>query len=354
MFYIHQAACISPQQTFSGTEIDLSHEYGSIDNRMRVLEPPYPGIPDNILRRMAKAVRMGVGTSIPLIRSAAAHPPAGIIIGTANGGMEESVKFLKQIIEYNEDMLTPGNFVQSIPNAISSQISLLSKNKGYNTTHVHRGLAFENAVIDAAMMLRENPANSYLVGGVDEIATYHYNLEDLAGSYKKEVVSSKHLYESNSPGSIAGEGAAMFLVSTIREQALARLRSLVTVHTEDREAVTRQLQEFLDQTLSSGEKPDLFLSGENGDNRLSSFYTGCEDYLKGYAGIPVARFKHLSGEYPTASAFGCWVACRLIGGMPLAPHMIKYGTAPAAYRNILLYNNYKGLQHSFMLLSAPN
>ena len=170
---------------------------------------------------MAKAVRMGVGTSLPLIKSAAAHPPAGIIIGTANGGMEESVKFLKQIIEYNEDMLTPGNFVQSIPNAISSQISLLSKNKGYNTTHVHRGLAFENAVIDAAMMLRENPANSYLVGGVDEIATYHYNLENLAGSYKKEVVSSQHLYDTDSPGSIAGEGAAMFLVGNEKEQAMA-------------------------------------------------------------------------------------------------------------------------------------
>ena len=350
MFYIHQTTCISPQQTFSGTEIDLSHEYGSIDNRMQVLEPPYQGIPDNILRRMAKAVRMGVGTSLPLIRSAAAHPPAGIIIGTANGGMEESVKFLKQIIEYNEDMLTPGNFVQSIPNAISSQISLLSKNKGYNTTHVHRGLAFENAVIDAAMMLRENPANSYLVGGVDEIATYHYNLENLAGSYKKEVVSSKHLYETYSPGSIAGEGAAMFLVNNVKEQALARLRSLVTLHTEDKGAVTRQLQAFLDQTLQAGEKPDLFLSGENGDNRISHFYNACEDILD--KGLPVARYKHLSGEYPTAAAFGLWVACRLVGGMPIAPHMIKHGTAPTAYKNILLYNNYKGLQHSFMLLSA--
>lgn len=378
MFYIHQASCISPQQTFSGTKIDLSREYESVDNRMKVLEPPYPGIPDNILRRMAKAVRTGVGTALPLIREAGDRPPEGIIIGTANGGMEESVKFLKQIIEYKEDMLTPGNFVQSIPNAISSQISLLSKNKGYNTTHVHRGLAFENAVLDAAMMLKENQQSSYLVGGVDEIATYHYNLENLAGSYKKEVISSRHLYESDSPGSIAGEGAAMFLVNNVKEHALARVRALVTLHSAEEKAVTGQLQDFLEGQLASGgektpgasvagAKPDLFLTGENGDNRVSPFYTACEAILD--KDIPVARYKHLSGEYPTASAFALWLACQVVGGqLALPSHMLKRPPSPGSlplsgettpipaaspiYKNILLYNNYKGIQHSFMLVSS--
>src|SRR3979490_1126838 len=123
MFYIRQATCISPQRTFSGTKIDLSQEYESVDNKMKALEPPYPGIPDNILRRMAKAVRMGVGTALPLIKGVGSQTPdragvptpdgaggplpEGIIIGTANGGMEESVKFLKQIVDYNEEMLTP-------------------------------------------------------------------------------------------------------------------------------------------------------------------------------------------------------------------------------------------------------
>src|SRR5258708_5127759 len=364
MFYIHQATCISPQQTFSGTKIDLSREYESVDNRMRVLEPPYPGIPDNILRRMAKAVRMGVGTALPLIREAGDRPPEGIIIGTANGGMEESVKFLKQIIEYKEEMLTPGNFVQSTPNAISSQISLLSKNKGYNITHVHRGLAFENAVIDAAMMLAENPQNSYLVGGVDEIATYHYNLENLAGSYKKEAVSSMHLYETDSPGSIAGEGAAMFLVNGIKANALAKLQGLVTLHSSAGEAVTRQLQDFLDGHVASGGerpsvagvKPDLFLTGENGDNRVSHFYTACEAILG--KDMTVARYRHMSVEYPTAAAFALWVACQVIGGQSLPGHMIKRtsskaetGKVEGPYKNVLIYNNYKGIQHSFMLVS---
>lgn len=376
MFYIHRAACISPQETFSDTKTDLSREYESPDNKILALEPPYPGIPDKILRRMAKAVRMGVGTALPLIRpvetgeaggddrAMAGAIPQGIIIGTANGGMEESVKFLKQIADYNEEMLTPGNFVQSIPNAISSQISLLSKNKGYNTTHVHRGLAFEYAALDAAMLANEHPGSSYLVGGVDEMASYHYNLEYLKGSYKKEMVSSKRLYDTDSPGSLAGEGAAMFLVSNQRDHALAHLRALVTLHSEDREAVSRQLRDFLDQHLASGgSMPDLFLTGENGDNRFSHFYSGCETVLD--KDIPVARYKHVCGEYPTAAAFALWLSCRLIGGWPLPEHMKK--RTPAAgketvdrtaareapsYKTILFYNNYKGIQHSFMLVTA--
>lgn len=348
MFYIHQSTCISPQQTFPGTEIDLLHEYESADNKLSVIEPPYIGIPQNILRRMAKAVRIGVGTALPLMEGAGSSPD-GIIIGTANGGMEESVKFLKQIIEYKEEMLTPGNFVQSIPNAIASQISLLSQNKGYNITHVHRGLAFENAVIDAAMLLKENPSNNYLLGGVDEIASYHYNLEYLEGSYKKESLSSKRLYEVNSPGSIAGEGAAMFLVNSVKANALAKVRALVTLHSEEEGVVKDQLQNFLNKHAPIGEKTDLFLTGENGDNRALHFFSSCEAILD--KDVPVARFKHMCGEYPTSSAFALWLACHLLGSQSVPPHMIKKPAVKTKYKNVLIYNNYKGIQHSFMLIS---
>src|SRR5690606_9142933 len=133
----------------------------------------------------------------------------GIIIGTANGGMEDCIKFLNQIIDYEEGMLTPGNFVQSTPNAIAAQMGLLGKNKGYNITHVHRGLAFENALLDAMMTIRENPGNNYLLRAVDEISAYRYNIDLLDGCFKKENITNADLYDTGSPGTIAGEGAAM-------------------------------------------------------------------------------------------------------------------------------------------------
>ena len=159
MFYIHQTTCISPQQTFPDAGLD--HLNGSVENKLKVVEPSYEGIPPGILRRMGKAVRIGVGAALSIIN----QKPDGIIIGTANGGMEDCIKFLNQIIDYDEGMLTPGNFVQSTTNAIAGQLGLMSSNKGYNITHVHRALAFENAIIDADMLLKENPGCSYLLGG---------------------------------------------------------------------------------------------------------------------------------------------------------------------------------------------
>ena len=204
MIYIHQTSCISPQQTFAAT--DMEQVYDVVNNKLQVIEPVYEGIPTGILRRMGKAIRLGVGTALPLLRNTTVN---GIIIGTANGGMEDCIKFLNQIIDYDEGMLTPTNFVQSTTNAIAAQIGLLSANTAYNITHVHRGLAFENALLDASMLLRENRDAQYLIGGVDEISTYNYNIEYLAGWYKKEAVSVTNLYTSASNGSLAGEGAEM-------------------------------------------------------------------------------------------------------------------------------------------------
>ena len=312
---------------------------------MQVIEPVYNNIPLNILRRMGKTVRIGVGAAVPIVQEAGAF--SGIIFGTANGGMEESILFLKQIIEYDEGLLTPGSFVQSTSNATASQLSLLCINRGYNITHVHRGLAFENAAIDAAMMLAENKQNSYLLGGVDEIANYNYKLDYLADWYKKEPVTHENLYDSASPGTIAGEGAAIFLVNNEPDHALAKVEAIHTIHTTEPGIVKQELQHFLKK--HSRHIIDLFITGENGDNRLQTFYEGCEKLID--QDTTIVRFKHLCGEYPTASSFALWLSCQILNGLILPEHMIKRMLSARKYRNILIYNSHKGKQHSFMIVS---
>jgi hypothetical protein len=345
MFYIHQSRCISPQQTFSDMEMDTLH--GSADNKLTVIEPPYTGVSAGVLRRMSKAGRVGMGAAMPLVQEGI--KPNGIIIGTANGGMEESARFLKQIIEYNEDMLAPGSFVQSTANAIASQLGLLTKNNSYNITHVHRALAFENAVIDAAMLLKENPLSTYLLGAVDEIASYNYNVEYTAGWYKKETILNKDLYESNSQGSIAGEGAAMFLVNNEKEDAWAELRALTVLHSNDAKTIEDQLKDFIENKIPAGEKIDLFLSGENGDIRYKEQFTSCETLIE--ADTTIARYKHMCGEYPTASSFALWLACNLPVDQPLPQHMVKRKGTRNGLKNILVYNFHQGAQHSFMFIT---
>jgi hypothetical protein len=146
LFYIHKASCISAQESFGEVNLNTIHE--PVDKKLYAIEPSHEGIPPGVLRRMGKAVRLGVGAAQPIIK--AVPQTDGIIIGTANGGMEDCIKFLNQIIQYDEGQLAPGNFVQSTTNAVAAQLGLISKNTGYNITHVHRGLSFENAIMDAA------------------------------------------------------------------------------------------------------------------------------------------------------------------------------------------------------------
>ena len=345
MLYIHQTTCISPQQSFGG--VDINKLNTSVHNKLHATEPIYPGIPSGLLRRMGKAVRIGVGAALPLLKHGS--QPDGIIIGTGNGGMEDCIKFLNQIIEYDEGMLTPGNFVQSTPNAIASQVSLLTANKHYNITHVHRGLAFENAVIDAGMFVSENPLGTYLLGAVDEISAYNYHIDYLDGWYKKESISNRELYESKTPASIAGEGSAMFLVNGKKENALADLSDIYTMHTDDENLVKEQLKHFLENNLARGEKIDLLISGENGDSRLQKYYFACEQII--HEDAEIARFKHMSGEFPTVSAFAFWLACHFIQNPHLPLHMIKKQFLQKEIKKILVYNNFKGAQNSFMLVS---
>lgn len=334
MLFIHESSCISPQD-------GLYAPKDPVNNLLKAVEPQYHGIPGNVLRRMSKSVRMGAGAGLPLL----GQSPQGILIGTGYGGMEDSIRFLNQIVDYDEGALAPGTFVQSTANAIASQLGLLQHNNGYNITFVNRGLAFESALLDAAMHVRERPDTVLLTGGVDEISPHHYRFETAEGWYKKEAVGQADFYSAGSPGSIAGEGAVLFLVSGKRQGAVAAVRELVLLGGEDEQTLETALKGLLSRHLPAGQGPDWLLSGENGDSRALRWYQIAESAAGAGAGI--ARFKHLCGEYPTASAYALWLACHF----PAAPpaHLVKRpATRPP--RHFLLYNNYKFSQHSLILV----
>ena len=329
MLYIHHTSCISPQTT-------PGQPTGPVDNFLRVVEPRYEGIPANQLRRMSRSVKLGIGAALPLLR----HSSDGILIGTGYGGMEDSVRFLSQIIEHDEGLLTPGPFVQSTANAIASQLGLFTRNNGYNITYVNRGLSFESALVDAAMLVRENPGRSYLAGGVDEISDHKYRFEYAEGWYKREDQTEKGFYAGDTAGTIAGEGAALFVLNGNPDGAIGQIKKIVAIGGEDEGTLRSALTGLLE-----GKSPDLLLSGENGDSRALHWYGIAETLVGPDTGI--LRFKHLCGEYPTASAFALWLACNLPATLP--DHLVKRPPA-GGRRHILFYNNYQFTQHSLILL----
>jgi beta-ketoacyl synthase-like protein len=350
MFYIQDATCISSQPTFRQGELS-EYRYPE-GNKLTVIEPSYDEIPEKILRRMGKAVRLGVGAAMPLIKRYG--NPDGIIIGTANGGMEDCIKFLNQIIDYKEGMLTPTNFVQSTANAVAGQVGMLLKNNGYNITHVHRGHSFENAMLDAAMHLANNRGGNLLLGAVDEISAYNYNIDLLAGWFKTDRIADADIYDINTTGSYPGEGAAMFTVDNVRRKDSVKVEALTMITSDDADIVAGKFNHFLIANDLKTSSPCLYMSGENGDNRLEPFYQKCRSLLN--ADQPTVRFKHMSGEFATASAIAVWLAREILLTQSVPEHMWRnMAPQPLTVKNgvkkILIYNNHKGIQHSVILCS---
>lgn len=344
--FITDCYCISPQLTYNATffeEPPVVHR----GNMYQAKEPVYANlIPAGLLRRMGKAVRMGVGAGLPLINR---NPGLdGIILGTANGGLEDCIKFLNQIVDYEEGTLTPTNFVQSTPNAIGGSLALLSRNTGYSTTHVNKGLAFESALLDAFLLINEGGAIKLLLGGVEEISEYNYNIDFLGGLFKEEEVTSSTLLNSDTPGTVCGEGAAMFVVSSEKTaDSLAEIVDVDQITNPTENELNEKLSQMLIRNGLNQKDIDTLILGYNGDNRSDFWFQNVRDSF--FSESEMYSYKQLVGDYPTSSAFAMWLGVQLISGKNVPGRGTEKNRKA---RHVLIYNHYKAVQYGFILLSA--
>jgi hypothetical protein len=198
--------------------------------------------------------------------------------------------------------------------------------------------------------LKENPESGYLLGCTDEISHYNYNIDRLAGWFREEPVLNTDLFQKSARGTIAGEGSFMVWMNNKSTEALAELKAVKTIHSNDPEQVSEALKKFLSENLPENELPGLLLTGENGDERLlpyCDFVESCFD-----SSVTVGRFKHLCGEYCTASSFAVWLSIQIFATGVVPASLIKKNSTAKPIRHILIYNNYRGRQHAFILVSA--
>ena len=345
MFIIDTFA-ISPQLTHnqkfeSGEWTDHSDKY------YLAIEPNYLElIPSNLLRRMGKAVRMGIGAGLPLIQRNVKTD--GIIIGSANGGLEDCIHFLNQIVDYEEGVLTPTNFVQSTPNALAGQLALMSKNTGYNMTHVNGSLSFESAILDGILFFDEqNASSTLLIGAVEEISEYNYNIDLLAGRYKTENTPNSNLLTTDSAGSVCGEGATMFIVSNNPEKALAEIVDVTQVTTTEFKNLQQATIDFFKRNNISPDMIDLVLIGKNGDNRTDGWYD--EFQAAFFENKPTLCYKNMVGEYRTSSAFATYLAAEILS-KKINKTKQFVGEIPQEFNYLLIYNHFDGVRHGLTLV----
>ncbi|HMH31436.1 MAG TPA: beta-ketoacyl synthase chain length factor, partial [Puia sp.] len=306
--YIKASACISPQKTF-GQESFPSEPEAHRGDRLNCIEPDYSNLIDpKSMRRMSRIIKMGVATALECLRKSAVRLPDAIITGTAYGCLEDTAHFLSRMVENQEELLTPTAFIQSTHNTVGAQIALLLKCHQYNNTFVHRGFSFENALLDAMMLIREQEAKNVLVGAVDEITNTSHQILQRFGLYKREPIANLDLFASAGKGTMAGEGAAFFLLTSQADPSNeVELQGMHSFYKPgDIRDIEKNISGFLEGLGIQMHEIDLVITGNNGDAAGDYVYHALEKSL--FNNIPLGRFKHLCGEYPTAAAFAVWLS----------------------------------------------
>lgn len=347
--YINGMGCVSSQDTYETSFLE-SVEINTTENIVYAKQPSYKElIPPAAARRMAKGVKMGLAASTKALKEANVEVPDAIITGTGMGCIEDSEKFLKALIDNNEEYLTPTNFIQSTHNTVGAQIALGLGCKGYNFTYVNGSISFESALLDAKLQLENEEENTILVGAADETSSHTMELFKLVNIIKKESDLPYSVLDSNSSGVVYSEGATFVTLENVKkENTYAVLEALQIQNELNIDEVENFISSFLEKNNLKIQDIDVVVLGNNGDINFDTYYTAVGSL---FSQIPQVYYKHLSGEFNTASAFGFWVAASILKNQAI-PQVVKMNSIEKAnFSKVLLYNQFQGKDHSLVLLS---
>lgn len=348
--YINGLGCISAQKTFDTVFLEEA-EVNENENVLSLKVPVYKDFISPIaIRRMAKGVKNGIVAAALTMKEANVINVDAIITGTGMGCIEDSDKFLKAILDNNEEFLTPTAFIQSTHNTVGAQIALGLGCKGYNFTYVNGAVSFESSLLDAKMQIDDNEASSVLIGGIDEMNDYTASLFKLAGFIKKDNEAPYEILNATTKGAVYGEGATFFVLEDKKNDATyAEILDVEIWNKLDVDQLETKMNLFLKSNGLQISDIDAVIFGFNGDVGYDSYYKILAN--NAFANATQVYYKHLSGEYYTASAFGLWVGAKIIK-MQQIPEIIKVNSVEKPeYKTIVLYNQYKGIDHSFTLIS---
>ncbi len=295
--YIIAMESISPQKTF---DVDV------LLPNIRTFEESYfvADTPDfklyldaKNLRRMSKIVRMGAATAKKCLNTAAIEHPAAIVVATGLGCIEDTLKFLNQIIENKEQLLNPTAFIQSTHNTVSGAIALMLGCRNYNFTFTQQSVSFETSLLDALMLINEDYALNVLLGGIDEITNESYNLLKLGGCTGKAIDN----------GYAAGEGATFFVLSKVKSNDyIARIADMeLNVSSIE----TEYLREFLGRNSLDLFQVDAVMFGLTGDINHDAYFDVLKTSFKSSIHL---QYKTLSGIYDSDTSFATWLAAKII------------------------------------------
>lgn len=346
--YINGAACISVQDTLNENFFDTLKPENSVQI-LKAIEPNYKQfIPPAMSRRMSKTVKMSSVASTKALQEAGIEKPDAIIVGTGMGCSQDSEKFLKNVLENNEEFLTPTFFIQSTHNTVSGQIALGLQCHGYNFTYVNSSSSLEFSILDAKLQILDGEADNVLVGSTDEQTDRTMELYKLNNSIKKEGNLPADYLNSKTEGVIWGEGSSFFALGKDKtENSYAQLKDIQIINTLKLNETQQFIEDFLAKNNLTKQDIDAVILGFSGDSESDAYYKNTSGL---FPNSSLLYYKHLSGEFNTASGFSTFMACQILKNQEI-PEVMKINSVQKdCIKNILLYNHLGGNDHSLVLL----
>ncbi|MGG7470968.1 beta-ketoacyl synthase N-terminal-like domain-containing protein [Chryseobacterium arthrosphaerae] len=346
--YINSASCISVQDTLNENILQNLSPETSVQI-IKAIEPNYKEfIPPAMIRRMSKTVKMSSVASHNALKEAGIEKPDAIIVGTGMGCSQDSEKFLKNVIDNHEEFLTPTFFIQSTHNTVAGQIALGLQCHAYNFTYVNTSSSLEFSFLDAKLQINDGEAGNVLVGSTDEQTDRTMELYQLNNTIKKEENLPVNYLNSDTKGVIWGEGASFFVVGKEKtESSYAKLKDIKITNQLDLNETPGFIQDFLTQNNLSAQDIDAVILGFSGDADSDVYYKKATDL---FSDSSLLYYKHLSGEFNTASGFSTFMACHILKEQHIPEVMMINTEKKEEVKNILLYNHLAGHDHSLVLL----
>lgn len=349
--YINGIGIISPQRTFVNSE--FLPEIKSYDNNiLTCITPDFKAYINPVqLRRLSRMLRIGMTAATICLQDAGIKVPDGIVTATGYGFLDETEKFLKELLDRNETQLTPTYFMQGTYNALAGLVALSVKCTGYNNTYVSKGFAFENALQDCMLRVNANRNLNFLVGSYDESAAVQYIAGMRERQFKTEPTHSLDIFKNKTDGCIQGETSGFFNLSG--EASASTWCSLDGVQLiylpESADELKETISSFLEKHDIQEGEIDLVVSGMSGCRSKDRLFEDLERIL--FVNTPHAYFKHLCGEFCTATSFGMWLAASILKKQ-IIPEIVKASKSefPKEVGTVLMINHYFGRNYSLLLL----
>ncbi|TDS14532.1 beta-ketoacyl synthase N-terminal-like domain-containing protein [Sphingobacterium paludis] len=347
--YINGIGAVTAQGVWRADFFVESHPLQHAVNAVQ--QPSYKElISPAMARRMSRGIKMGIYAAQQALDEAHITIPDAIITGTGLGCSEDSEKFLRNVLDNEEQFLTPTAFIQSTHNTVAAQIALRLGCKGYNFTYVNRSVSFESAVLDALMQLHDGEASSILVGAVDEISDHTARLLQLIGYIKPSDVHET-VKESKSPGANYAESATFFTLSQEKTaQSYCEILDLCLQNKVSQSELPTFVDKFLKKNGLQLQDIDALVLGYSGDSDFDGWYEQAEQLFDATVSL---YYKHLVGQCDTSSAFGLAMAAQFVSDQAI-PETAQYNTTTLdrPLKNVLLYNQFRGEDHSLVLVRS--